>query len=530
MKYEVNILFATKHFTFHTSHFTLHTSKKMGIIIRQSLKASVAVYLGVIIGMVNVLLVSTYYLSKEQLALIRILIENSLVFAAFSQLGIGAIIDRYFVRFKDDEKKHNGFLVFALIYPLFGLFVFGILYVVFKGQIVAYFAENASLLNHYHLLSLPLTFVWTYLLVLEVYCKNHSRIAIPMFLREVLLKIFNITLILMFAFNWISFDWLMYGMVVIHALVLVASVLYVKRLKKLYFTLNWSIFRGDFFKQMFVYGVIVMSGVLGYGVLKFIDRVMLANEKGLADAGIFILAVMIAGIIEIPKKTIAQISAPIMAKYIHQQEYDKAQELTQNGAINQFWAGSLVWLGLFACTDEIFMFLPKGNEYASGKYVILFIGISHVLDMSVGFMSEIISYSKYYFVTTILLFICAGMVILGNNYAIPLYGVNGAATVTGTVVIFFALARVIAVWKIYKIFSFTKNHFKMLFINALIIGLICIFPKTSHNLWVAFGIIIVKTLGILSIFFFLLIKMNISEDFNKLFKTGIQLVKDKIRF
>ena len=500
----------------------------MGIIIRQSLKASVAVYLGVVIGMVNVLLVSTYYLSKEQLALMRILVENSLVFAAFSQLGIGAIIDRYFVRFKDDEKKHNGFLVFALIYPLFGLFIFGILYVLLKAQIVAYFAEKAPLLNHYHILTLPLTFIWIYLVVLEIYCKNHSRIAIPMFLREVLLKIINIALILMFAFGWINFDWLMYGMVVMYALILVASVLYVKRLKKLYFTLNWSIFRGDFFRQMFIYGVIVTSGVLGYGVLKFIDRVMLANEKGLADAGVFILAVMIAGIIEIPKKTIAQISAPIMAKYIHQKEYDQAQDLAQNGAINQFWAGSLVWLGLFACIDEIFMFLPKGNEYAQGKYVILFIGLAHVLDMSVGFVSEIISYSKKYYYTTILLFICAGMVILGNNYAIPLYGINGAATVTGLVVLFFALSRVVVVWFVFKISPFTKNHLKMLAINILIIGLILICPKTDNNLLVAFGVIVAKTLFILLIFFFLLIKLNISEDFNKLFKMSIQFVREKL--
>ncbi len=500
----------------------------MGIIIRQSLKASVSVYLGVFIGMVNVLLISTYYLSKEQLALTRIILENSFVFAGFSMLGVGAIIDRYFVRFKDDEKKHNGFLSFVLIYPLFGLFIFGILYMVFKSQIVAYFAENAPLLNHYHLITLPLTFIWVYLIILETYCKNHSRIAIPMFLREVLLKLLNIALILMFAFEWITFDWLMYGLILIHVLVLIVSVLYVKRLKKLYLTLNWSIFKGEFFRQMLVYGVIVMSGVLGYGVLKFIDRVMLANEKGLADAGIFILAVMIAGIIEIPKKTIAQISAPIMAKYIHQQEYDKAQELTQNGAINQFWAGSLVWLGLFACIDEIFMFLPKGNEYAEGKYVILFIGLAHVLDMSVGFMSEIITYSKYYFITTILLFVCAGIVIVGNNYAIPLYGVNGAAAVTGIVVVFFALARVVAVWLLFRISSFTRNHFKMLIINALIVGLIMICPQTSNNLWVAFGVIVAKSVSITLIFFFLLIKLNISEDFNQLFKTSIQFVKDKL--
>ena len=519
----------TSHITHQNSNFTSHTSKKMGIIIRQSLKASVAVYLGVVIGMVNVLLVSTYYLSKEQLALIRILIENSLVFAAFSQLGVGAIIDRYFVRFKDDEKKHNGFLSFTLIYPLFGLFVFGILYMAFKSQIVAYFAEKAPLLNHYHLLTVPLTLVWVYLLVFEAYCKNHSRIAIPIFLREVLLKVLNIILILIFAFGWINFDWLMYGMVFIHILMLVASVLYVKRLKKLYLTLNWSIFKGEFFRQMLIYGVVIMSGVLGYGALKFIDRVMLAGEIGLAETGVFILAVMIAGIIEIPKKTIAQISAPIMAKYIHQEEYDKAEELAQNGAINQFWAGSLVWLGLFACIDEIFMFLPKGNEYVAGKYVILFIGFAHVIDMSVGFMSEIISYSKYYFISTFLLFICAAMVILGNNYAIPLYGVNGAAAVTGTVVIFFAFARVATVWQVFKISPFTKNHLKMLAINVLIVGLILICPQTNNNLWIAFGAILAKSVSIILIFFFLLIKLKISEDFNNLLKTSVQFVKDKIK-
>ena len=69
----------------------------MGIVIRQSLKASVVSYFAVAIGAINILFASTRYLNPDQLALVRILLENSLIFASFAHLGTPFISNKFFV-------------------------------------------------------------------------------------------------------------------------------------------------------------------------------------------------------------------------------------------------------------------------------------------------------------------------------------------------------------------------------------------------------------------------------------------------
>src|SRR4051794_12704479 len=96
----------------------------MGIVIRQSIKSSIVSYLGVVIGTVNLLWLYTRFLSTEQIALTRVLLGASLLFATFSQLGTTQITDRFFPHFKDDSRKHNGFLIFLLFYPLVGFLLF----------------------------------------------------------------------------------------------------------------------------------------------------------------------------------------------------------------------------------------------------------------------------------------------------------------------------------------------------------------------------------------------------------------------
>src|SRR5690606_19461549 len=153
------------------------------------------------------------FLSVEQLAISRLLIENAILFATFSHLGGPFIADRYFGHFRDDESGHHGVLAFLLGLPLIGGGLFTAGYLVFAPAIESYFAEHSPELLRYHYLVIPLTFLWMYLQILEAYCRNHSRIAIPSFVREVYLRLSNVLLILMFGVGWYSFDMLLYLLV-----------------------------------------------------------------------------------------------------------------------------------------------------------------------------------------------------------------------------------------------------------------------------------------------------------------------------
>ena len=73
----------------------------MGIVARQSIKGSLANYLGVAIGFATTFFVLTDCLSQEEIGLTRVLVDAATLFAALAQLGANSTIIRYFPYFND---------------------------------------------------------------------------------------------------------------------------------------------------------------------------------------------------------------------------------------------------------------------------------------------------------------------------------------------------------------------------------------------------------------------------------------------
>ena len=92
----------------------------MGVIKRQGIKNTIAVYIGLAIGFLNLIVIQPYFLTKEELGLTRLLYSFSLVVAMFVPLGIGNATTRFFPVFKNIDKKHHGYFGFMLLFPLIG--------------------------------------------------------------------------------------------------------------------------------------------------------------------------------------------------------------------------------------------------------------------------------------------------------------------------------------------------------------------------------------------------------------------------
>jgi O-antigen/teichoic acid export membrane protein len=493
----------------------------MGIIIRQSFKASIVAYVGVGIGIVNQLFVSTKYLSVEQMALSRLLLENSLLFAALAHLGTPFIADKFFARFRDEKQKHEGFFVFLLLYPLLGLAVFTLLYSAFQQNIAGYFVKESPLIIKYHFLSIPLTIFWVYITVLEVYSRNHSRITVPTMVREVYLKIANVLLIVIFALGWIDFRLLLYLVVASYGLGVVVLLFYIKNLGKLFVRFNPALFRGPLFGQMMAFGLFIVLGGLGQNIVLFVDRVMLAGESGLKEAGIFIIATYIAGIIEIPKRTITQISIPILSSALQQQDMAKMEELYRKTALNQAIIGCLVFLGIWCNIDEIFSLLPKRDIYSEGKYVVLCLCLAKLFDMSTGLNAEILLYSAYYRVITVFVLLMAVFSIAANKLLIPAYNYNGAALATSLTTLVYCASRVWYVWQKFQIQPFTFRTVQVVFIAAVTFLAVAFIPFPVDNLLQVLFSMAIRSLLIVGIFGFLILRLNVSEDVKQLL-TGLR--------
>lgn len=500
----------------------------MGIIIRQSLKAGLGFYLGALVGILNQMFVATHFLSVEQLAISRLLIENAILFATFSHLGAPFIADRFFGHFRDDSRQHHGLFVFLLGLPLVGGSLFTFLYLVFTPAIKTYFAQHSPLLLDFHYLVIPFTFLWLYILILEAYCRNHSRIAIPSFIREVYLRIANVLLILMFGLGWYNFQILLYLMLASYALAIGILLFYIFKLGKLYWRMpSRTVFSREQVRAMLGYGSFTLLGGVGVGVILTLDRSMLAGEKGLISAGIFIIASYIAGIIEIPKKAISQISIPYLSEAIRQNNRDEMKNLTQKSALHQLLVGGIFFLILWVNIDDIFRLIPKGDTYMEGKYVVLLIGLVKLFDIGTGLNNEIILYSKYYRWTTLLVISAAFVTFLLNLWLIPGMGFIGAAIATVVTTLALSLAKMWLVWLKFKIHPATIQSVKLVLLLTLLYFLSLLLPHHNGDTLEIMALIATKSTLLLSVFAVVVYFLKISPEANLTLKVLLDRLKKR---
>ena len=491
----------------------------MGIVVRQSLKASIVSYFAVAIGAINILFVSTKYLDPDQLALARILLENSLIFASFAHLGTPFISNKFFVFFKDEKQQHHNFLAFLLTVPILGLCLFVILYLLFQNTIITYFSQNAAPLTKYYLLCIPLTAFWVYVLVLESYIRNHARIVVPTFVKEVYLKTTNIGLTIVFGLGWLSFEWMLYGIIGTYLGAVIILVGYIKNLGKWFLRFDLQIYKSKYIKQMLYYGLFIILGGIGQNLVLFIDRVMLAGEGSLTNASIFIIATYIASIIEIPKKTITQISIPIISEAIELKQRDKMQELYHKIALNQLLATGLLFLGIWCSIDELLSLLPKADIYSQGKLVILIVGVAKLIDITFGPSAEFILYSSHYRFVNLLVIPIAGLNILLNYIFIPLYQYNGAALATLLVTLIYSVTRVGFFWHKFKIPFLQKSYLWLLGLIVFIWYASTFIPTVGNGVSEKIITIFIKSVWVAGAYLGAVFYLKISPEFNQILHT-----------
>ena len=107
----------------------------MGIIVRQSIKATIVNYIGVGIGFVTTFFVLTRYLTTEEIGLTRVLIDTATMLAGLAQLGTNASVLRFYPYFNNEKNKDHGFFFWTLVVPLIGFLIYGLIYIVLNACI-----------------------------------------------------------------------------------------------------------------------------------------------------------------------------------------------------------------------------------------------------------------------------------------------------------------------------------------------------------------------------------------------------------
>ncbi|MFT4031410.1 MAG: oligosaccharide flippase family protein [Siphonobacter sp.] len=497
----------------------------MGIVIRQSLKASAATYVGMALGVVNSLFVSTYFLEPNQVGLTNSLVNFSILFASFASLGVSGITDRYLGRFRNDAEGHHGFMAFIFTYATFGFVLFYISFEALRPLYHSLFRDKSPELIQYEDYIIPLTGGILLQTVFEAWCRNHQRIAIPALLREVLLRVLNISSVLLYGFQIVDFSTFLVLYVGQYFILDLTLLLYTRQLGRFYWRPNWKALDRKIFREIVTYGLFLIMGAVGVNLCTYIDRILLSSLVGQTETGIFSIAAIIAILIEIPKKSISQISIPILAQAMREEKWELVETMHKKAALNQLLIGSFLFLGIWCNIDDVFSLMAKGDEYRPGKYAVLFLGLSKLIDMGTGLSNEIIGYSRYYRINLPLILLL-GVITLGTGlWLIPRFEVTGAAAATAiTILAYSAVRGLYVVWR-FKITPFTLRTLGAIAVGLIAYGATSLVPDFGTDFLTITLTIVLRGIITTIVFGLLVISFRISPDVNQLITTLWNQVK-----
>lgn len=450
----------------------------MGIVIRQSIRSSAIAYTGVAIGYINLLWLYPYFLASDQIGLMRLIQSSAFLLATFGQFGIPQTTVKYF----PDLKSERGFLSFILIGGLVGFVMLSLVAFLFQEQLINYFSQESALFIQYFQVTLIITLFLIQFQILEAYSRSNLKIVIPTAIRDIQMRLLTTLLVLLYGMEVISFDWMIKALALLYASLMVSVSAYLIYIKSFRLSFNVDFLNKGLFKKIIRYGLYSLLGAGGTQIVLQIDSIMVSGALGLEATGIYTIAFFIGVVIEMPKRSIIQIAAPLISQAFQKRDMEQVLTLYRQTSINQLIIGSLLLIGVWSNLESIYQFIPNNEVYITGMNVVLFIGLGKLTDMFFGVNGEIIVMSRYYRFNVIAVSILALLTIGLNYLLIPRYGLEGAAIASFLAMAMFNLSKFLFVLVKFKIQPFTVASLKFAFIALASLFINYAIPAIANTL------------------------------------------------
>lgn len=428
----------------------------MGIIIKQSFKASLFSYLGIFIGAANNLFLFPQFIGSEGIGIINVISAAASLFLPVLQLGFNTSLIKYFPVFKE-KPYFTTFITYAFIIPLLALLGFILLWPLTEQVFEWLFKAKANLVFENIEWVLPLTAILVFFGLFESLAKANYKIVFPTLVRNVIWRLSMTFGVALVGFKFLAMNQLVIVLVWSWFLSLIILLIYTISLGG--FKLGWkSGFLKDKETKSFnsFSAYVILLGVSGVLIQK-IDQLMVGAYLGESPAGVFSTAMYFATLIEIPKRSVIGIIQPVLVNAFKNDDMDKVDEMYKKSSLNLFLIGGVIFLLIWINVQDIFQIIPRSKEFSAGIYVVLFYGLARVIDMGMGCNNEIIVFSKFYKVNLPMQFLLVGIVMLTNAIFIPKFDIAGAALATTISVLTYNLLRFVYLyWKL-RIIPFSEK-------------------------------------------------------------------------
>jgi len=479
----------------------------MGVVLHQSFKNTLIIFIGFTIGGINVLFLYTHFLQAEYFGLVTFLLSASNILMPLLIFGMQHTIIKFYSSYKDRLDRDN-FLVTALLLPLFIIIPLALVGTMFYDYISDLLSRENIIIKKYSYFIFLIAILMGYFEVFYAWSKVQLQSVFGNFIREIFGRVCVTILLFLVYLDWLNSEEFIYSMVVVYALRMVIIKIYAFQIyfpKVKHFSMPSNI------KEILSFSFyIILAGSAG-SILLEIDKFMIPQLEKIEQVAYYSVGVFIATVIGIPSRAMQQIVNPLTAKELNEGNLNNVESLYKKTSINLLIVGGLFFLLINVNINEIYLIIDK-PEYSIGIYIVLMVSIAELFKLSLGTNGAILTNSKYYKMFFYFSIAMAISVIVLNKIFIEWIGIEGAALATLVVVLIFGLIKLLYVRSKLKIHPYS-NSTKIVLIIIVILFFAFYFWELPITPILS---IVLKSIIVSLLFSVLIVKFRLSEDINNL--------------
>ncbi len=479
----------------------------MGIVKNQSFKNTITTYAGFGIGAINTLFLYTNFMSDTYYGLIAFILSTANIMMPLMAFGTQNTLIKFYSSYKT-RNSINSFLTLMLFLPLLLIIPIGLIGHYSFDFISDLLSKKNPIIKDYVWLIYVAAIAFAYFEVFYSWTKVQMQSVFGNFMKEVFHRVGVMILLFCLYFELLNIEQFIYSVVGVYVLRMMVMKLYAYYVRR-------PVFRFDRLpnvKSVLKYtSLIIIAGSIANIILE-IDKFMIGEYITIENVAYYSVAIYIASVISVPARSMYQITNPITAKLLNENNVAGLKDLYQKSSLNLFIIGGLIFLLIVLNISELYKIIPE--EFGGGLLIVFLIGIAKLFDDLMGNNNSILFNSNYYRIVLVLGVLLAISAIVLNMILIPKYQIYGAAYATFLAVILYNISKLIYVKLKLNMLPFTKSTFKTLVLIVFMVVAFYFWEFPFHPI-INIGL---KSVLIAVIYVFVVYKYNFSEDITSILK------------
>ena len=495
----------------------------MGVVIRQSFLGTAIAYVGVLVGYFNTLYLRPEFLSLDQIGLFNLVTSAAMLISPVCSAGMPGTLIKYFPDLKKTEGLKNQFFTFQFLVVIGLNFLILVIGYLNHDWIISFFLDKSPDYAPYLIITAIVMVVNSAFDMFNAYCRILLRVLVPVFLRDVFLRIGAIILVGGFALRWWSFEWAVQGLAIIYLMALLILFLYLMVKYEFQFSFDFSKIDSIWKKRVINFGGYLMLLALSISVLNNVHYAQISSILSLEANGIFTTCFFIGVIIEMPRRNMVNVMSPIFSKAVQEGKMTEVNELYKKGSITMGIFGLLLFIGVLTNLDDLFIFIPQGSDLQKGYWVVVAICSAKLVVMLFSFSQEILVYSKHYRYTLYFQIVAALLLVTLNSIFLPTWGIEGAGISYFLITAIQTVARYLFLKNKFQLDPFSNVHLRLMLVGLLVFTVFWILPfPFSPMVNIIFRSLLTSVIYVIIIYV-----LNISPDVKQLISSTFERVLKK---